>query len=763
MKIYKTMWAKLKHNSKSAYYLSFSLVFIVLILCPFNKAGAVLSTCQISLSPQTVSPNSDNYFTFGLYNSRLNSDSIRWLNIVAPEGSYISLESAFANGWNGNIAGRDATFTDGQLDRGVSQGFEVQAYANEVTSSPLYWSVQASDDPSGANAVECSGDLSTSIVQQASQIDISNTMAIETGPDYAVITWDTNVPATSKVIYSQDYSFSDSTPTDDNLVTAHSVTIRDLSANTDYNFYVVSTTLDGGYSESGQNTFLTTAADQQEGGGNNGGNNQGSGAILGGGIPILKKPIEKISPTVTFKSNVAGVYKTAPTINGIADDNIALARIQYSTDGGQNWLPVDQAAGLGNKHASFSFRPLNLKDGTYDILVRAIDTSGNIGFSTTQRVVIARVAPLVGGYVLSLGSQVLKPDASGKITSVARVDQKVTLSAVGGPTKIYIEAINKNLEGKTQTFSLTKSSDNNLWSGIINFSTSGQYTLIAHSQNGAGVKATKLLNETIVADPAKTIDSKTLQPINTEVKVYYFEPQSKKWLLWDGDAYGQINPQVSAKSGEIRMFLPPGKYYLQASSAGYQTVISKIFETKVVIPLATQFKLKPLIKINLGLIHLTIPSLSAKYIDISSKYSNDNQKTTNSLVGKTLPAFNLINTDGQAIQPTNLLGKPSVITFGSTWSPDMSEQIAILSRLQSNKNINVVPIAFQENMPKVKANMAIANLNLTWLADPDSTLSDSYKVQSLPTHFFTDRRGKVTKVVTGMLNETQITDNLREL
>src|SRR5665213_3077571 len=68
----------------------------------------------------------------------------------------------------------DATYADGSLAHGSSQGFVVDASTGAQTAQALNWTVQASDDPSGANSINCDGDLSMSIMPQPSQINISN-------------------------------------------------------------------------------------------------------------------------------------------------------------------------------------------------------------------------------------------------------------------------------------------------------------------------------------------------------------------------------------------------------------------------------------------------------------------------------------------------------------------------------------------------------------------------------------------------------------
>jgi cytochrome c biogenesis protein CcmG/thiol:disulfide interchange protein DsbE len=74
-----------------------------------------------------------------------------------------------------------------------------------------------------------------------------------------------------------------------------------------------------------------------------------------------------------------------------------------------------------------------------------------------------------------------------------------------------------------------------------------------------------------------------------------------------------------------------------------------------------------------------------------------------------------------------------------------------------------LPIAEQESSGRVQAYTDIADVKLKWLVDPDSTLSASYNVQSLPMHYFVDRKGIVRQMVVGVLTQKQISDRLAAL
>ena len=741
------------------------LSLLIMVGCNFylpEVAHAQLGSCSVSLSPQSMAPDSDNYFTFSLYDSDPNT--IQWVQITAPTGGYLNVESAAGGGWTGNIASNVATLSGGSLSGGSSQVLFVDAYVNSTpTSSPIDWTVQASDDPGGANPITCSGDTSMSIVVQPSIINILTEDVTDVYPTKVTIEWTTDTASTSEVSYSTDTSYGSSTPTtDEGLVTNHSVTLTGLTPNTGYHFIVTSTVpSNGGTVTSGDDTFLTAA--QEPGGGGDG---QQQLSSTSNSIPILKTPVETTSPTIKFLGNVSRVQKTMPTISGIVTDNVAIASIEFSTDGGVNWLPVQYISSLGTKSASFSFSPINLDDGTYKIEARATNTSGITATTPISIVVVDRLPPQVGGDSIALGPQLLGVNRSGIISTMAGVDQTITLGTVGGPTSVSLTALSLRGGGKPQVFNLTKLSSDGLWSGIINFTNPGPYTLIAKTIDGAGVQNIRELNEFSVYPSASTVDSSNNKPISAKITVYYYVPETGSWAVWDGSSYGQSNPDNTGKSGKFGLFLPTGKYYLTAISPGFRKVTSNIFTNTQTEPISATLKLSPIHQLNLGFFHigLDFPSLADQIISTAAEINNQSVKPQkNSLIGKIAPNFTLDSTNGSVVNTANLLGKPTVITIGTTWSPAMAEQIGTLSKLQTNNDLNVIPVALQQGVAITKAFTTISGLNLNWLVDPDSTITSSYNAQNLPTSYFVNREGVVKNVFVGVMSYQQMISELTGL
>lgn len=747
------------------------LMMITALLGLQHHASADLSSCSVNISPQSVSPGSDNYFVFGLNDTDANS--INWIHIISPGGQYFTVESASAYQWQGATTADDATFTEGSMNSGGSENFSVEALTGgNTTSSPVDWQVQASDDPGGADPITCSGDLSVSIVQPPTQINISNVGVTDVSSSSATVTWTTDAASTSQVDYGLDSNYGSNSDTDNSLVTSHTVTLNNLESNTGYHFQVVSTTPDGGYANSGDNTLLTAVQDNTPAGSNpssssssSSSNSSSGGSSSGSPIGItITNPADKTPPTIAFTNlSATRVFKTAPTMTGQAGDNIAVQRVEYSTDGGQDWLPVDSAPSPNTAQTTFSFTPLNLDDGTYKIMARAIDDGGNITNTPIVTIVIDRLPPTIGGNLLSFGPQVLVPSSGGVITSLAGVDQRVTLSAVGGPTNISLVAQKAGSKNPVQVFNLTESPDTLLWSGIVSIKNPGEYHLVSNGVDGAGIKTTQVVSViNIIGDP-RVYSQRTHKSVEATVSLYYLDPDSNSWVIWDGSSYGEANPQTTDNHGDFKLFIPPGTYYLRASAPGYETLISSIFKTNQSEPLTTSLALKPHYELPLGLLHISLPTLAIQNVNLSTPASSGSATSHSGLIGKPLPDFSLTETNGTTVHAADLLGRPTLITLGATWSPTMSEQLAILEKLQANPNLNIIPVALQQSSGQVQAYTSIAGLDLNWLVDPDSTLSPAYGSPNLPTQYFVDRNGIVRQVYVGVLSQSQIENKLLSL
>jgi len=738
---------------------------LLLISYPQTFAQADISSCSASVAQHTVSPSSQINFLFTIDNT--DGNDILWIKITRPSSNF-TISSASPAGWSANTNPDSSTLTNGTLASGNSFSFYLITFTGPTQAPSANWTVQVSDDPSGANPFSCSGALDTEISGAAPDTTppiISDVSLSGLTSTSITISWTTDEPATSTVYYGLDenYGFDKS---DQTLKINHTITLTGLDPDTSYHFQVESSDSLGNTATSEDNTFLTPVAGfistPMTGNVNNPNNSNTS--PLNYNVQKLVKPVEKIPPTVKLTSLFDKPFVATPIITGEAEDNLAIFLIEYSIDGGKNWLPVSKAVGIGEKKAFFEFKPMNLDDGNYKIVARATDTSGNQNSSKIDTLIIDRLPPIVGGGVISIGPQILKPDKNGVVTTVMGVDQKVTVSSVGGATQIIIRSVAGTSKSapEGQLYALTQSTQTGLWSGVLSFSKEGLRDLIVEAIDGAGNKTKRDFGSVYVLPGGKVTGKDTGRPINqAKATLHYLEPDSNSWVVWNGSSYGQKNPQPTSKDGKFTFFVPKGRYYLDVSAPEYNTAVSNIFTADETMAIGANIVLDRAFKLGFGSWSVAIPSIQVNKIHINPKQTLSKISVKdNPSIDKLLPSFSLEKTNGERLNQVQLRGNPTLISFVSTWSPESQEQFQILDKMQKNPDIDIAPIAVMESTEKLASYKTISKLALEFFADPDGTTVSSFNYQSLPTHYFVSRRGVIKKVMVGVLSEKEILEGL---
>lgn len=742
---------------RAGYFTAIVLLIVAAAVSITPTARAVIGSCYSESTPQSVSPGAQTDFTFRIVNT--SPSTIRWIKITRPSGNF-AIQSFSASGWNGSNAAESVVLTSGVISPDAVLTLHVISAVANIEAPRVYWSVQVSDDPNGANPFNCGGSLGVTIsngnAPLISNISVTNLTSVS-----ATITWVTDEPTTSQVNYDLSDDYNNSTEPDSDLKTSHSVKLTNLAPNTGYHYQALSVDGAGSGSSSEDNTFLTPLTDPVA----PAPVISSTGGLLKTAVPLKAVPTENIPPSVNITSQLTNPYKEPPQIAGTASDNEALAGIEYSIDGGKSWLPVNSAIGLGTKQASFEFKSLNLEEGDYKIIVRAIDTSANIGYTPVVNLVIDRLPPIVGGSLLSAGPQMLFPNGAGVVTVLAGIQQRITLSAIGGPTTINLLAKRPGNSAPAHSFALTKSTDNGLWSGILSFTQPGNYTLVAEAVDGANNQTQRDIIDVAVTAVPRVLQvggkGQTSALGGARLTLYYLDPDTNSWVVWDGAPFSQTNPQVTGPDGGYRFSPPVGTYYLKAEAKGYRMLISKRFSLDKPQAITTDLRLSRALGLHIGSFSLNLPTLWPSLADLLT--NKVGEAAASKLVGKSLPEFSLPDLAGRQVNSGELLNKPTILSLVTTWSPSSQEQLPILAKLQSNPNIQVLPIAIQEKAQRVTAYTTLAGYKLRMLVDTDGHLVDKLGLYGLPTHYFLDGKGSIIKVMVGVLSEKELLEQVSGL
>lgn len=709
----------------------FSFLIIAFKILTIQVEAAV-SSCSASVSPTSVTISTSPNLTFTVNNT--SSQTIVWAKFTSPSSNF-TVTSASASGWSVATTSSTATFTSGSISAGSGGNFTVATTVGTTIGNES-WTVQVSDSSNGTSPTTCSG--STSITVSSSDTTaptLSNLTVSDISDTSAKISWTTDEATTSTVYYGTSVSYGSTTTT--SSATSHSVILSGLTANTTYHYNVVFRDSAGNEEETGDNTFVTSKLPTTT-------------TVTKIETKTETKTVSDTSiPDILITTDLKSVFSKTPKIIGKASDNSGVSKVDYSTDDGRNWLPVDKLSAVGVKSASFEFTPIGLFDDSYKIRARVTDSSGNKTTSKAYLLVIDRLPPQVGATFISTGGQTLLPDDEGSYITVEGVDQIIYLSAIGGPTEI-------NLSSGKQIFSLVKNPDNGLWRGTLSFSDPGSYDLSAASIDGGGHEAKRNLNKVVVLPKGKVQVGD--EGIEAEVKVFTKEPGINEFVLWQADSWGQENPQKVDRDGKYKLFLPAGTYFLEVSAPGFKTQKTNIFTLNRSLPITTDFSLEKAKVLSIGSLKIGIPDLLEyffpKIAPVSPPSYGEGEQNKN-LVGKELPFFELDGVEGK-VSIFSFRGKNSVLTLLSSWLPDTSEQIKYLEDFQKESNLNVVPIMVQEPISKTSIFQKRGGYKIPLLSDSDGVLIEPFEVHSFPTHVFLDRKGVVNDIKVGVLSKEEI-------
>lgn len=720
-------------------------LFLVLV---FLGAGSVKAACEVSASSQYMQPNSDVSLQLNVKNT--NDYALSWVNIQTAFGlMFTSVETEIqASGWELMQGGEWNTFFGGVLPPGDTLRFNVRGKSGGEEGT-FSWNFAAAPGAGGDGAESCNS-IDFTIAQAAPTSPpvyvpppVISQLVVSVESTRATISWRTDVNAGSVVNYGVTSGYG-SNVTDGASTQSHQIILPNLTASTTYHYQVSSGNGDGTTTTSDA-TFTTTAA----------GSTTpttvtvtatttSTSTSVSAPTPTPKPLVDTVPPTINVKTDFSKPFLESPTITGTSTDtgdiNVGVVSLEYSLDGGKNWLPVDVINGVGKKTVSFEFMPGKLDDGNYSVKMRGKDSTGNLGVSRVKTMIIDRLPPQVGGSLFSLGPMILKPDFLGNIYSIVGLEMKMILSAVGGPTTM-------DLFYDSQKFPLIKNDESGLWSALIKITKAEKFPLKIDSVDGAKNATERSIGNVVALTPGKVVDENGNSVFKAKVKIYTFEKTANDFVLWESKPYMQSNPQETDNNGEYRLILPSGRYYIEVEMRGKRKLRSEIFELDVATPITQNFTLEPSF----------FGSWLAKVVPINLVNSEEvNRKLTNSLVGKAIPDFDL-SVGENLFSNTSILGKQSVITFVTSWEPQTSDQLLTLDLFKNeNEGVNVVAVITQESVSKVNIFKKIGGYKLPIVADPDGVLVMPLNLGSLPTHIFLDRKGIIKDIYVGFLDKKSL-------
>ena len=245
-----------------------------------------------------------------------------------------------------------------------------------------------------------------------------------------------------------------------------------------------------------------------------------------------------------------------------------------------------------------------------------------------------------------------------------------------------------------------------------------------------------------------------------EVTVYVLNPNTNRYVVWDGEAFLQQNPQTTDPEGKYGLILPPGKYYLEVRLKGYRLLRTPIFNLDNHIPINTDFSLEKLSTFKLFGKEFYLPTWKKTLVPVAiNQLEGLLEEEVSSLVESELPFFILQQGDNP-LYSSDLVGKPTVLSFLTTWSPLATAQMEVLDELMENSGIRTVGVFEQETTSKVSLFMNRGGYMTNVWADEDGELVDDFSLHTTPTHVLIDSKGIVKDVVVGFLSKEELLEKL---
>ncbi len=476
---------------------------------------------------------------------------------------------------------------------------------------------------------------------------------------------------------------------------------------------------------------------------------RGNEAVSG----VYQVMVDADPPVIEFNSSLAEAYKEAPELRGRVTDGTLVARVEFSTDGGQNWLPVNDGYEPRARQANYSFVPTVGEDGNYAVWVRATDGLGNVVEQSVGELVIDRLPPMVGLGSLTFGPQLLSPDEYGVVRTLAGVQHVLAMTGTGGIVEMKVRIGSK-------TISMQNIGDL-VWKGTFRLDEVGVYPVSVWARDGAGNVTERGFLTIAVVDGGVILDGK--RPVaGAVVSLYKYSDLTKGYVLWDAAAFGQQNPQVTNQSGGYGFVLPAGSYYIEVKAAGRRDTLTKIFKLSKSTVVNANIKMKAVKKRKMGPLTFRMPNWLRDEVELGELAEAQEGSTAwlRRWAGKELPEFRFASDQG-IVSKGDYRGKRMILSFMSTRLPRTLDQLSNYSSWLT-KSKQAMVFMEQDSLAKVRTVRELGDYEVMMVGDVDGELAMKMQLGAGPMHLAVDKNGRVRAVRFGVLDEKELNDLWQE-
>ncbi len=299
--------------------------------------------------------------------------------------------------------------------------------------------------------------------------------------------------------------------------------------------------------------------------------------------------IDNTAPAINIEPLAKSAFSKSFTLEmrGAASDNFSgVEFVEYSLDG-EHWFKAIITRGFLEKSAEFTAKhPFLLEDGEYDLRFRSVDAAGNVSAEAIQKITVDTTPPRIGSYTLSSGLITLLPNGES-FEAPESVKLKLNIS-------LESDAKNASLVLGDKIFDLAKNSATGLWESEIYLTKGEKTNMLVSAEDFLGNKVkNKEIGKIEAINKGKALDASGQSVADAEINFLIFNPDTKSYAMWQGEAYGEANPIKSGADGEYQAILPPGTYQILVKKQGFERLRTSEFEILNPRFINFDFKLTP--------------------------------------------------------------------------------------------------------------------------------------------------------------------------
>lgn len=445
-------------------------------------------------------------------------------------------------------------------------------------------------------------------------------------------------------------------------------------------------------------------------------------------------------PTIYTPNFPSGPVDQIITISGVTDSVLGIKSVEVSLDNGNNWFLARLS---GNR---YQFTSEKLEDNNYLVKVRVTDNQNRSVTTNSKTVVVDMLPPIIGGSSLNLGSISLVPDSNGFFIVTKDSKLRYVISTKGGVVAGKV-TLDKN------DFELIKIDGTDLFYAEIIPVKKGNYKLEVYAVDGAKRETVRIMDNISIIESGKIVNSENNSPLtDSKISVFYYEEDLKKWVLWNGNFFGQSNPKITNENGDYSFTLPFGRYYLEITKKGFQKARSEIFEVEKTNFINFDFSLKPLKMVNLFNLSFYLPSFKPpdSFVITTENPTSDVKEIS----------FNPKETIDIKIDKnkyTDLsayFGQDVIFSFISSWSPESSDLLRDLIKIKNDfPEKNIVCVFTQETPGFAASFMKRGSYKFDYIVDKNGYSLEDLEISYLPKTYFIGKDGFVEKEIYGSLKD----------